>query len=59
MKEDDSDYPSSDHGKLECARIAIDAQTGEIISIAGTYAPTQKKGQGIEKYHGYPSWGDT
>ena len=58
MKEDDPDYPTNDHGKLECARIAIDAQTGEIISIAGTYAPKQKKGNGIEKYQGYTSWGD-
>ena len=56
MKEDDPEYPTNDHGKLECAKIAIDAQTGEIVSIAGTYAPMQKKGQGIEKYHGYISW---
>ena len=48
MKEDDPEYPTNDHGKLECARIAIDAQTGGIVSIAGTYAPKQKKGQGIE-----------
>ena len=58
MKEDDPDYPTNDHGKLECVRIAIDAQTGEILSIAGDAAPKQKKGNGIEKYQGYTSWGD-
>lgn len=59
MKEDDPDYPTNDYGKLECAKIAIDAQTGEIISIAGTYAPKRNKLHGIEDYHGYVSWGDT
>ena len=53
MKEDDPEYPTNDHGKLECARIAIDAQTGGIVSIAGTYAPKQKKGQGIENTMAY------
>ena len=57
MKEDDPDYPTNDHGKLECVRIAIDAQTGEILSIAGDAAPKQKKIKGIEKYQGYISWG--
>jgi hypothetical protein len=56
MKEDDPDYPTNDHGKLECVRIAIDAQTGEILSIAGYAAPKQKKIKGIEKYQGYISW---
>ena len=59
IKEDDPDYPANDHGKLECARIAIDAQTGEIISIAGTYAPKQNKLHGIEDFQGYVSWDNT
>lgn len=59
IKEDDPDYPTNDHGKLECARIAIDAQTGEIISIAGTYAPKQNKLHGIEDFQGYVSWDNT
>ena len=59
IKEDDPDHPTNDHGKLECARIAIDAQTGEIISIAGTYAPKQNKLHGIEDFQGYVSWDNT
>ena len=58
MQEDDPDYPTNDHGKLEYAKIAIDAQTGDILSITGDVAPKQKKNKGIEKYQGYLSWED-
>ncbi|MBQ9210857.1 MAG: hypothetical protein IJ153_04075 [Clostridia bacterium] len=58
MQEDDPDYPTNDHGKLEYAKIAIDAQTGEILSISGDAAPKQQKNKGIEKYQGYLSWED-
>ncbi|MBQ8161699.1 MAG: hypothetical protein IJ083_13265 [Clostridia bacterium] len=55
MVEDDPDYPTNDHGKLEYAKIAIDAQTGEILSIVGDAAPKQKT-KGIEQYQGYIGW---
>lgn len=59
IKGDDLDYPTNDHGKLECARLAIDAQTGKIIGIAGTYAPKKNILHGIEDFQGYVSWEDT
>ena len=59
IKGDDLDYPTNDHGKLECARLAIDAQTGKIIGIAGTYAPKKNILHGIEDFQGYVCWEDT
>lgn len=56
MRPEDPDYPSGSYGRLECVRIAIDAQTGEILGIAGDAAPNQKKIKGIGDYQGYLSW---
>ena len=58
MKADDPEYETNDYGKMECARIAIDAQTGEIIGIAGSSAPEQKKNAALWQYNGYPGWKD-
>ena len=56
IRPEDPDYPSGSYGRPEYVRIAIDAQTGEILSIAGDAAPDQKKVKRIGDYQGYLSW---
>ena len=58
MRKDDPKYPTNSRGKMECVRIAIDAQTGEIISMSGDCLPDQKKVKGIEVFSGYISWAE-
>ena len=53
---DDPEYPTNDHGKGECVRIAIDAQTGEIIGMAGDALGRQKKVDGVQLFPGYLNW---
>ncbi len=58
MKPDDPDYPTNSRGKRECVRMIYDAQTGELISMAGDALPTQKRVKDIGYFQGYLTWED-
>ena len=58
MKPDDPDYPANSRGKRECVRMIFDAQTGELISMAGDALPTQKRIKDIGYFQGYLTWED-
>ena len=58
LKDEEADYPTNAYGRLEYARIAIDAQTGEIISAAGSTVRGRKRIKGLEVYQGSLTWED-
>lgn len=58
LRQDDPNYPTDGHGKMECVRIAIDAQTGKILGIGGDAAPKQAKIKGIGEYQDVIHWED-